>query len=142
MCVIEGLRSPKGAHPDRRDEIKAETDQVRKVVARETLIVEVCMDKPDPAKATSTSTRAAKLGDEKLLAVAYNHMADLAAPVNREPNLPVELPRELTEALREGSRDQLLCRDTALVEALEALELARLQANEVSMNLQGLSPAC
>ena len=133
--VLEEVGATVRPDQHRRDQVELQTREVREVVSRERLPPQVGVDQSDPAKPAPAGARAPQVRQKELLGLAHDDVHDPTGAVEREPDLPAGLRRELRDALGERHRDDALLRDLAVVELLETVTLARLEPGEVSMDL-------
>jgi hypothetical protein len=108
-------------------QVEAQQREVVQVVLRQLLAAQVRVDGAQAAEAPLADARALEVGPLDAARVADDDGLDVALAVDERAYLPPRLVRELGELARELGRDDLLRRDAARVELLDAPELVRLE---------------
>jgi hypothetical protein len=92
-----------------------------------------------PRKRPAPAPHAAKSGSDRQR-IAHHHVLDAPAAPDEHPHLPPALERKLGELAREFLGHQAIARQLALVQILEAPELAGLQSVGLTVELGDLGP--
>ena len=129
---VEVGRAAVGPDADRRDQVQAQQRQVDEVVARQRLVAQVRVHQPQAAEAPATGADAAKLGQVDARGVADEHVLDLAAPPDQDPDLALDLPRDLTQVRGKLGRRDLRGPEPPAVDALQRMLLARLEPGDIA----------
>ena len=90
------------------------------------------MDEAEAAEAALAAAHTADVGQEDLRRIADDHVLDRATPVDQHADLAMQLGALHRELSRQLGRHDLGRRDAPAVQALERLDLARLETGEVS----------
>ena len=85
---------PVGPHADRRHQVEPQQRQVDEVVARQRLVAQVRVHQAQAAEPAAAGADAADLGQVDARGVADEHVLDLAAPADQDPDLPLDLARD------------------------------------------------
>jgi len=73
------------------NEVEPEQGQVGKVVPVQGFVLQVCMDKPQPAQSAPAKRIIRQFCDEYALCVSGYDMNNLAGPIDQQTYLPVDL---------------------------------------------------
>jgi len=119
---------PLGGDPHGGHEVEAQERQVREVVLRERLALQMGVDAVQPLEPPFAAAVAAEVGDDDLLVVPDDGKADLPLAVDNNPDLASDFPGELGEVAGELRGDDLVGGDPAAVDPLQSLDLVRPQA--------------
>ena len=107
-------------------QVEPEEREVVQVVLRQLFAAQVRVDGAQAAEAVLADARALEVGPLDAARVADDDGLDVALAVDERADLPARLVRKLGELARELGRDDLLRRDAARVELLDAPQLVRL----------------
>ena len=102
------------------------------------LAAQVGVDAAQAAEAPRARAHALEVGQRDRERVAHHHVLDASAAPEQHAHLPPALERELGELARELLRDQAIARELALVQVLEATELAGFQSVGLTVELGDL----
>ena len=125
-------RAAVGPDADRRDQIEPQQRQVDEIVARQRLAAQVRVHQPQAAEAAAAGADAADLGQVDARRVAHDHVLDLAAPLDQDPDLALDLARDLAQVRRQLGRRDLRGAEPPPVHALERMLLAGLEAGGIA----------
>jgi hypothetical protein len=114
-------------------QVEAQQREVVQVVLRQLLAAQVRVDGAQAAEAPLADARALQVGPLDAARVADDDRLDVALAVDERADLPPRLVRKLGELARELGRDDLLRRDAARVELLDAPELVGLEPLRVPL---------
>ena len=115
-------------------QIQAQQRQVVEVVLRQGLALEVGMDAAQAPQAAAAEAIAAEIRDDDLPVVTDDDVQHRPLAVENDADLPVQLPGALGEIARQFRTDQLAGGNPSPVDALERLQLTRLESGEVTLN--------
>ena len=122
-------------HLDGGHRVEPQQRQVGVVVAGERLAAQVGVHEPQAAQAVRAGAGAADVGQGELAGVADHHRLHVALAVEEHADLPVRLAGDLGEVARQLGRDDLAGVDAAAVGAAQRVQLARLEAEGVAVDL-------
>ena len=134
MRAAHLARQPRAlVHVDGDHQVEPEQRQIVQVVLRQLLAAQVRVDGAQAAEAPLADARALEVGPLDAACVADDDRLDVALAVNERAYLAARLVRQLGELTRELGCDDLLRRDAARVELLDAPELVRLKPLRVAL---------
>ena len=125
-------RPPVGLETNRRHQIQAQQRQVDEIVARQRLVAQVGVHEPQTPEAPAPGPQAADLGEVDPRGVADEDVLDLAAPVDQDPDLSLDLARHGPKKRRQLGRRHLRGLQAPPVDALQGVLLARLEPNDIA----------
>ena len=117
-----------GADRDRRHQVEAEERQVGEIVLGQRLAAQVRVDQAQPAEAPRAAAQTSDVRQHQLRCVPHDDVLDRTSPVDQDPDLAVELRRDLAHGGGELVRNHLTRRHAPPVDALQRLDLAGLEA--------------
>jgi hypothetical protein len=124
--------APVVGDPDRRHQVQAQQRQVDQVIAGQRLVAQVGVHQAQAAEAPAPRADTPQLGQGDARGVAHEHVFDVAAPVDQDPDLALDLARHLAQIGAELAGRDLLRPQPPPVHALEGVFLARLEAGYVA----------
>src|SRR3972149_247368 len=81
--------------------------------------------------------------DEDSPVVSDDNQGDVASPVYQQPNLPLDLERQFAEIAAQFQCHHPVARDSAPVDALNAMHFAGFQSENISVKfMDGLQTSC
>ena len=110
---------PVGPDADRRDQVQPQQRQVDEVVARQRLVAQVRVHQAQAAEAPPAGAEAADVGQVDARGVAHDHVLDLAAPADQQPDLALDLARHPAQVRRQLGRRDLGGAEPPPVDALQ-----------------------
>jgi len=122
-------------HRDGADVVEAKQGEVREVVARERLPVEMGVDETKPLEAALAGAELIETGNDDLAVIADDDEVDVALAADQDADLAVGLAGDLAELPGQLEGEDPVGGDLAAVELLDAPELAGLQPGRVAVNL-------
>jgi hypothetical protein len=117
---------------DRRHQIEPQQRQINEVVAGQRLVAEVRVHQAQPTKPATPGAQATDFREVDARGVADEDVLDLAAPVDQDAHLALDLARNAPQEGGQLSRGDLGRLQAPAVDALQSVLLARLEADDVS----------
>jgi hypothetical protein len=91
------------------------------------------MEASEPAESLGRNSGALQIGQNDALGITHHHMFNVAVSVHQNPDLAIELVRQLCKLTREFLGDYFSGRNAPLIELLETTDLAGLKSVQVSV---------
>ena len=129
---VQIRRPPVGLQANRRDQIQAQQRQVDEIVARQRLVAQVGVHEAQAPEAPAPGPQAANLRKVDPRGVADEDVLDLAAPVDQDPDLSLDLARHGPQKGRQLGRRHLRGLQAPPVDALQGVLLARLEPDDIA----------
>ncbi len=129
---VQVRRTPVGQKPDRRHEIQPQQRQVDQVVPGQRLVAQVGVHQTKPAEAPAPRAQTADLRQVDARGIPHEDVLDLAAPVDQDADLPLDLARDRAEIRRQLGRSHLRRFHAPAVNALQRMLLARLEPDDIA----------
>lgn len=117
-----------------RDEVEAQEGQVRQVVLREALALEVGVDEAQAPQTRGSHAVVVEGGQDDAAVVPDAAEADLPPPVHEDGDLAVDLPGELRQEAGDVVGDDPLRREAPPRQEAEAPYLPGPEAGEISLD--------
>ena len=116
-------RKSVGQDADRPYQVETEESEVRQVVLRQRLVLEVRVQTPDAAKFLSPELERVEIGNDDLPVGPDDHGADGPAPIDEQADLARDLAGDFGQGAGQFRGDESGRRELPPVEALESCGL-------------------
>ncbi len=125
---------PSCSTPIAATRVEPQHRQVDEIVTRQRLAAQVRVDQAQAAQPPDAGALATEIGQRDLARIADHDVLDLSAPVDQHADLSADFRRALGESTSELGARHSVGRHASAIESLEGIELARRQAESVSVN--------
>ena len=119
---------------DRGHQVETKQCEVRKIVVRQGLVLQMSVYAPEPAKASRRHARATEIRQFQLFRRPDHNVLDLALSVEKDAYLAARLVRKLGHLTRKFGRDDLTRLDTPRGQTFNATQLIVFEAPSKPVN--------